>query len=267
MARVKILRDNKTGELFYPVTSCDTVFDSEGNSVSDLLGSVEDRFSEVEADITAIEQWPAASITEQRKIQWDNKSNFSGSYTDLTNKPTVTGTNGQIVIMNSSGNWVTASDKTIDQIKGKTTVTHNTNDYTITADDSSFVSVYSSADLAGVAYGDTISQAPGDTNLQLENVTFIIDKTSDTSTNSFELIPNKMYMFGTRESLTITLATPSDNTIVNEYTFQFTSGNTATTLIVPNTVTWLKDPDISTGKKYIVSIENNLGIIGEWENE
>ena len=49
--------------------------------------------------------------------------------------------------------------------------------------------------------------------------------------------------------------------------FQFTSGSVATTLNVPSSITWLKDPDIQTGKKYLVSIENNLGIIGEWNNE
>jgi archaellin len=118
-----------------------------------------------------------------------------------------------------------------------------------------------------VAYGDPVSPIPGNTSIQLENVTIVVDKTSDTSTNTFEIVPNKMYMFGPRTSLTITLATPSDNTIVNEYMFQFTSGNTATTLNVPSSVTWLKDPDIQTGKKYEVSIENNLGIIGEWSNE
>lgn len=267
MARVKILRDNKTGELFYPVTSYETVFNSQGQSVKDLFDADADRFSQIEADIDAIEAWPAASITEQRKTSWDNKSNFSGSYTDLTNKPTISGSNGSIVIMNSAGNWIISSDKTIDQIKGKTTVTHNTTDHTITADDSSSVNVYSSADLVNVAYGDTIQQVPGDSTLQLENVTFVIDKTSDTSTNTFEIAPNKMYMFGTRTSLTITLAIPSDNTIVNEYMFQFTSGSVATTLNVPSSVVWLKDPDIQTGKKYAVSIENNLGIIGEWSNE
>lgn len=267
MARVKILRDNKTGEVFYPVTSYETVFNSQGQSVKDLLEADDTRFQQIEADIVAIENWPAASITEQRKTSWDNKSNFSGSYTDLTNKPTITGSNGQIVVMNSAGNWITSSDKTIDQIKGKTTITHNSTDHTITADDTSSVNVYSSADLANVAYGDSISQVPEGVDLQLENVTYVIDKTSDTSTNTFEIAPNKMYMFGTRESLTITLAAPSDNTIVNEYMFQFTSGSTATTLNVPASVVWLKDPDIQTGKKYAVSIENNLGIIGEWDNE
>jgi len=93
----------------------------------------------------------------------------------------------------------------------------------------------------------------------------VIDKTSD-SFSSFAIDANKMYMFGTRSSLTITL-NAGESGIVNEYMFQFTSGSTATTLNVPSSVTWLKDPDIQTNKKYAVSIENNLGVIGEWGNE
>jgi hypothetical protein len=96
-------------------------------------------------------------------------------------------------------------------------------------------------------------------------VTPLIDKTSDTS-DTFDIEPNKMYMFGERTTLTINLV-PGKSGIVNEYMFQFTSGSVATTISVSNTVTWLKDPDIQTGKKYAVSIENNLGIIGEWGNE
>lgn len=106
-----------------------------------------------------------------------------------------------------------------------------------------------------------------DVELNIAVNTSIIDKTSDTSTNSFAIDPNKMYMFGTRTSLTITFNTPTFPNIVNEYMFQFTSGSTATTLNVPSSVNWIKDPDIQTNKKYAVSIENNLGIIGEWNNE
>jgi hypothetical protein len=96
-------------------------------------------------------------------------------------------------------------------------------------------------------------------------VTPLIDKTSDTS-DTFDIEPNKMYMFGERTTLTINLV-PGKSGIVNEYMFQFTSGSVATTLNVPLTVTWLKDPDIQTNSIYQVSIENNLGIIGEWNNE
>ena len=96
-------------------------------------------------------------------------------------------------------------------------------------------------------------------------VTVLIDKTSDTST-TFDIEPNKMYMFGDRTTLTINLL-PGESGIVNEYMFQFASGNVATTLNVPNTVTWVNEPSIQTNKYYQVSIENNLGVIGEWNNE
>lgn len=93
----------------------------------------------------------------------------------------------------------------------------------------------------------------------------LIDKTYDTS-SAFDIEPNKMHMFGDRTTLTINLL-PGESGIVNEYMFQFNSGNVATTLVVPNAVVWLKDPDIKTNKIYQVSIENNLAIIGEWNNE
>lgn len=111
---------------------------------------------------------------------------------------------------------------------------------------------------------DIVESVP-DVSLFTVTSTPIVDKTGDPS-STFALDPNKMYMFGTRTSLTISL-NPGESGIVNEYMFQFTSGSTATTLYVPNTVIWMKEPDIQSGKKYAVSIENNLGIIGEWSNE
>ena len=99
-----------------------------------------------------------------------------------------------------------------------------------------------------------------------QNETVVVDMTSG-STISTAIEANKMYMFGTKTSITITSLTAGKSGIVNEYMFQFTSSSTATTLSVPNTVKWLSSPDIKTNKKYAVSIENNLGVIGEWSNE
>ena len=97
--------------------------------------------------------------------------------------------------------------------------------------------------------------------------TSIVDLSTSSTVYSTSIEPNKMYMFGEKEELTITELISGRTDIVNEYMFQFTSGSIATTLNVPNTVVWLKDPDIQTSKKYAASIENNLGIIGEWSNE
>lgn len=103
-----------------------------------------------------------------------------------------------------------------------------------------------------------------DTSYYITPQTIIVDKTSDVN-NSFNIEPNKMYMFGTRNTLTITFA-PGDPSILNEYMFQFTSGTVATNLTMPNTIIWSGDHTIKNNKKYLVSVENNLGMIGEWDN-
>lgn len=89
---------------------------------------------------------------------------------------------------------------------------------------------------------------------------------SDSSETSFEIKPNRKYIFGTKQALTITFAAPTDTTIVNNYFFEFTSGSTATTLSLPSTVKWKSDLQILPNKTYQINIENNLGVIGEWSN-
>ena len=93
----------------------------------------------------------------------------------------------------------------------------------------------------------------------------VVDLTQDIGT-SYSIEPNKLYLFGAKADLTISLV-QGESDIVNEYMIQFISGSTATTLNVPSTVSWIKDPDIQSNKIYQVSIVNNLGVIGEWDNE
>jgi hypothetical protein len=88
-----------------------------------------------------------------------------------------------------------------------------------------------------------------------------------TSDGSFALTANEYHVWGTMASLTLTLATPTDETIYNEYMFEFVSGSTATTLSLPSTVKWVSTPDIQPNRVYQVSIVNNLGIIGGFSNE
>lgn len=95
-----------------------------------------------------------------------------------------------------------------------------------------------------------------------QDSTAIVDLTAGSSVTQ-ALDPNKLYMFGEKTDITIALNTGSSS-VVNEYMFQFDSGSTATTLNVPNTITWMKDPDIQANKTYQVSIVNDLAIIGEW---
>lgn len=76
-----------------------------------------------------------------------------------------------------------------------------------------------------------------------------------------QLNPNTFYKFGEVASLTITLAAESAG-LENEYKFEFVSGSTPATLLLPDSIKW-KDgvtPTMEASKTYQVSIVNNLAI-------
>lgn len=101
--------------------------------------------------------------------------------------------------------------------------------------------------------------------LSREEVEELIDEskvsiiTPDMTT--LEIEPNKYYQFGEVTELNITLKQPTDTTILNEYMFEFVSGETATTLTLPNTIKWLEEPSIEADKTYQCSIVNNIGVL------
>lgn len=85
----------------------------------------------------------------------------------------------------------------------------------------------------------------------------VVESTSSTQ----EIQSNKFYKFGEVSSLNITLAAITDTSVLNEYMFEFTSGSTATTLTLPNTIRWLETPSIEANKTYQCSIVNDIGIL------
>lgn len=88
-----------------------------------------------------------------------------------------------------------------------------------------------------------------------------------TSNTTATIQPNTLYIWGEVTRLNITLATPTDNNILNEYHFFFESGDTATTLSLPNTVLWDEEPVIFSNTKYEVIITNNCAkIIAYYDN-
>lgn len=119
----------------------------------------------------------------------------------------------------------------------------------------------------GMTYGGNISaedvEAVPDEGITVQAVTYIQDKTQSSDTN-FTLYPNYKYLFGERTQLTITLSNAVDDSIVNHYMFEFSSGSTATTLSLPASIKWATSPSIKPNKIYQISIENNLGVIQEW---
>ena len=81
-------------------------------------------------------------------------------------------------------------------------------------------------------------------------------KNTDTTVT---LEPNKLYIFPEMASLTVTLGTPNDTNVANEYHFFFTSGATATTLTLNDV---LADAySIEANIKYEVSILEGVAYI------
>lgn len=90
----------------------------------------------------------------------------------------------------------------------------------------------------------------------------VISQTETTAT----IQPNVLNVWGEVASLNLTFEEGAENK-VNEYLVQFTSGATATTLVLPDTIQWMSAPKIQANKTYQLSIINNLGVIGEFGNE
>lgn len=91
-------------------------------------------------------------------------------------------------------------------------------------------------------------------------------KTKQQTESTATIAPNVLNVWGEVTQLDITLGEPKDG-VINEYMFQFTSGATATTLVLPADIKWVSAPNIQANKTYQVSIINNLGVIGEFGNE
>ena len=79
-----------------------------------------------------------------------------------------------------------------------------------------------------------------------------------------ELEPNKLYIFPEMSELTITLAEPSDTSIVSEYHFVFQSGATATTLIIPDVVKIPSGFTVDANKIYEISIMEGCLCAQSW---
>jgi len=115
--------------------------------------------------------------------------------------------------------------------------------------------VFSASPAAGITSND-ITEWDG----KAEPTPVVNHGTSDTT---FSLTPNVFHVWGTVTSLTLTLATPADTTIINEYMVAFTSGSTATTLSLPSSVEWAESCgslSVEASKTYQISIVNNIAL-------
>lgn len=94
-----------------------------------------------------------------------------------------------------------------------------------------------------------------------DNIT-VVKQTATTVT----IQPNTFNVWGEVATLNISLA-PASDAVYNEYMIQFTSGATATQLVLPDTIEWMSEPTINANATYQLSIINNFAVIGEWADE
>ena len=77
------------------------------------------------------------------------------------------------------------------------------------------------------------------------------------------LTPNVYHQWGEVASLNLTFQEGTNPDIVDEYVFQFTSpAQTPTVLNLPETVRWIGDSEILTGLTYVVTVVNDLAVLG-----
>lgn len=88
-----------------------------------------------------------------------------------------------------------------------------------------------------------------------------------TSDTTFTLTPNTFHVWGQVTSLRLTFGSETSG-MTNEYIFQFTSGPTATSLTLPNSIKWANGiaPTIAKNKIYQVSILKGLASVLEFSN-
>lgn len=88
-----------------------------------------------------------------------------------------------------------------------------------------------------------------------------------TSDTTFTLTPNTFHVWDEVTSLTLDFGSETAG-VANEYLFQFNSGATATSLTLPDDIKWANDsaPTIAENMIYQVSILKGLASVLSWEN-
>ena len=120
------------------------------------------------------------------------------------------------------------------------------------------------------------TDAANELNKYLDIVKLPVVETS-TSETTVAMDANKVYDIKVGESLTLTLNTPTDLTVTNEYQGSFDTGSTAPTVTFPSNVIWAETPSVEanthyefniryTGGKYYGIIQALINTGDEYEN-
>lgn len=278
--KVKDAKDLETDELIYFKGHAKATYMSDGRSVEEAINDVGNGGGVTTETDPIFSASAAAKITDGNISTWNGKQDKisdlesirsgaakgatsvqslagytkdadlaavakSGSYNDLSNKPTIPSAVTEATV---SGWGFTKNQGTY--VKPSSGIPLSDLNESVQTD------IAKGAEAHG--YLGTLSSA---LNGKQDKVIVVDHGTGD---STFELTPNVLHRWGEMGSLTLTLAAPTDATAVNHYMVEFVSGATATTLTMPDSIVWQSELAIEAGKTYQISIVDNLGVIGGW---
>lgn len=224
-------------------------------------------FIDAEADPTVPTH--VKNITQANIENWNNKSNFSGNYNDLTNKPTIPSEVTETTVYNwgftkNTGTYskpnggIPKSDlaSAVQTSLGKadTALQSYTEQYTGTITGITMNGV--SKGTSGVVdLGTVITSHQDLSDYELKPNTV----SSSETTVSITPQNNTIYQFGELTSLTIT-----NPPATGAYSIIFTSGATATTTVIPNTMLGLESFAAEANTIYEINVLDNRAVVGSW---
>lgn len=191
-------------------------------------------FIDAEADPTVPTH--VKNITQANIENWNNKSNFSGNYNDLTNKPTIPSEVTETIV----SNWGFT----------KNTGTYSKPNGGIPKSDlaSSVQTSLNKADTALQKHQDISGKQ------DKEKTQVIVGDTASITPEN-----NTIYQCDTLTSLTIT-----NPPATGAYSIIFTSGATATTTVIPNTMLGLESFAAEANTIYEINVLDNRAVVGSW---
>ena len=113
---------------------------------------------------------------------------------------------------------------------------------------------------------NNVSKSPSSGTVDLG---YVAKQLNTSTSSSMSLKPNLYYRNTSTSlsSLTITLASETNTSIINEYFVEFTTSSSGTTVSLPSTIKWAngETPTFEASTTYQISIVNNFGIVTKFK--
>jgi hypothetical protein len=284
----KVKIKDEQGNQVFPITHVSAVLNDNGDNIGEIVSSKQNEL----VSGSNIKTINGQSLLGSGNITIQGGSGGGGD-ANVIESITFNGNAVPVDVNKNAAISYTAPVTSVNGDTGAVTVSVPTKVSDLT-NDSGFISSYTETDpvfIASAAYGITSSDIANwnskqaalvsGTNIKTINNESIlgignisisggyIQEVVSGASITQALSPNVFYSFGTVTSLTATLDTPVSG-MTNEYSFEFDSGSTPTTLSLPAAVQGIDATAIKANKHYEVSIkydasnQNYYGLIQEW---